>query len=277
MKPNNYHKAQIIKLTWQLVIAVTTIGTYNLKPVSCVQNSDSRRCMCGQDQFSQATLNRTIRAYLHSYSRCFGPFFIFHDQLRTHQSPSVGHCWAYSATRAQRRVLVCYFYQFRKRVTISINADAGLIMFDVTSQDTYESLGKWQDSLIKMCGNIPIVLIGNKADLLDRGIEGRPLVFQRRGAVPYFEVSAKYGQDVEKPVEWVIGKLIGKSELCLVENVSGIMLPDIPLNPELLKRFEEEFSEAANAPLPEEDDFQHLLFYYFNSKANTIIGFCTKL
>jgi len=52
-------------------------------------------------------------------------------------------------------------YQFYKQT------DAVVIVFDLTQRPTFESVTNWLQSKYKhTSGSIPIVLVGNKADLL---------------------------------------------------------------------------------------------------------------
>merc|ERR1712113_1231752 len=48
-----------------------------------------------------------------------------------------------------------------------VHADCAIIMFDVTSRSTYQSVPKWHDDLRRVCGKIPTVLVGNKVDVAD--------------------------------------------------------------------------------------------------------------
>eukprot|EP00962_Isochrysis_galbana_P056130 scaffold27981_cov112-Isochrysis_galbana.AAC.1 len=41
-------------------------------------------------------------------------------------------------------------------------------MFDVTSRITYKSVPNWHRDLVRVCENIPIVLVGNKVDVKER-------------------------------------------------------------------------------------------------------------
>ena len=43
-------------------------------------------------------------------------------------------------------------------------------MFDLSAWDTYCNLAKWHKDLGKVCENIPIVIVGNKADVKDRKV-----------------------------------------------------------------------------------------------------------
>merc|ERR1719352_1067351 len=46
-----------------------------------------------------------------------------------------------------------------------INGQCAIIMFDVTSRVTYKSVPDWYRDAIRVCGAMPIVLLGNKVDL----------------------------------------------------------------------------------------------------------------
>jgi len=43
-------------------------------------------------------------------------------------------------------------------------------MFDVTSRITYKSVPNWHRDLVRVCENIPIVLVGNKVDVKERKV-----------------------------------------------------------------------------------------------------------
>jgi GTPase SAR1 family protein len=45
-----------------------------------------------------------------------------------------------------------------------IQAQAAIIMFDVTSRATYKNVSNWYRDVVRVCENIPIVLVGNKVD-----------------------------------------------------------------------------------------------------------------
>jgi len=48
------------------------------------------------------------------------------------------------------------------KILISLQANAAIIMFDVTSRITYKNVPKWHKDLKTIVDNIPIVIIGNK-------------------------------------------------------------------------------------------------------------------
>ncbi len=49
-----------------------------------------------------------------------------------------------------------------QQLSISIQGQCAIIMFDVTSRVTYKNVPNWHRDLVRVCENIPIVLTGNK-------------------------------------------------------------------------------------------------------------------
>ena len=54
-----------------------------------------------------------------------------------------------------------------------IQANCAIIMFDVTSRITYKNVPNWHRDLVRVCENIPIVLVGNKVDVKDRKVKAK--------------------------------------------------------------------------------------------------------
>merc|ERR1719258_606585 len=46
-----------------------------------------------------------------------------------------------------------------------IQGQCAIIMFDVTSRITYKNVPNWHRDIVRVCENIPIVLVGNKVDV----------------------------------------------------------------------------------------------------------------
>ena len=55
-------------------------------------------------------------------------------------------------------------------------AQCAIIMIDVTSRVTHQNVRLWLKDLVRVCGNIPIILCGNKVDIKDR----KKIIFHRR-------------------------------------------------------------------------------------------------
>lgn len=89
------------------------------------------------------------------------------------------------------------------------NANAAIIMFDVTSLTTYKNVPSWHGDIVRVCGNIPMVLCGNKVDCKDRKVKPANINFHRRKNIPYFDISAKSNYNFEKPFLSIIQQIMG--------------------------------------------------------------------
>lgn len=80
------------------------------------------------------------------------------------------------------------------------DADAGIVVFDLTDKDSFDRATKWIDELKKERGdNIHIVIAGNKVDLLDKRVVSAADAQRLAASInaPYFETSAKTAENIE--------------------------------------------------------------------------------
>ena len=92
-------------------------------------------------------------------------------------------------------------------------------MFDLTSRISYKNVAKWHKDLTRITSNIPIVLIGNKADVKERKMKASQITFHRRRNLQYYDVSAKSNYQYEKPFLWLLRSLVGDHDLHLTQQV----------------------------------------------------------
>lgn len=98
-----------------------------------------------------------------------------------------------------------YFKTVRQRFIRGVFA--GLIIFDISNENSFMNLTKWIEELWKSCGRgiIPIAIVGNKSDLRHSNPQNYPLVERKRimnyceaisnkigFPVPYIEISGIY-------------------------------------------------------------------------------------
>ena len=93
------------------------------------------------------------------------------------------------------------------------NAEGIMIAYDVTSQETYESLKYWIQSIKTNIGedldHIPIIILGNKIDSEDREVKTEDAeAFCKKENYPYFETSAKTGENIDQAVRFLVKKLM---------------------------------------------------------------------
>ena len=137
-----------------------------------------------------------------------------------------------------------------------MNANCAIIMFDLTSRITYKNVQKWHSDLIKVAGNIPIALVGNKADVKDRKVKAHQITFHRRHSLQYFDISAKSNYQYEKPFLWLMRQLGDKRDLVLIEEPL-LRNPEIIMDQQHIQQLESEIVNAQKMgleSLPDNDE-----------------------
>lgn len=97
-------------------------------------------------------------------------------------------------------------------------AVGGIVMFDVTSQESYDNVPTHVKKLVKM--GVPIdriVICGNKVDERKRAVLPKNIKYPRENGIQYFEVSSKSNYNFEKPFWRLAQKLTGRDTLECVE------------------------------------------------------------
>lgn len=134
-----------------------------------------------------------------------------------------------------------------------INAQCGIIMFDVTSRITYKNVPNWHRDLVRVCENIPIVLCGNKVDVKERKVKAKTITFHRKKNLQYYDISAKSNYNFEKPFLWLARKLAGNPQLEFVAS-PALAPPEVQVDENLMHQYQQEMEQATALPLPDEDD-----------------------
>lgn len=126
-------------------------------------------------------------------------------------------------------------------------------MFDVTSRITYKNVPKWYKDITRVCDNIPVVLVGNKVDVVDRKVKARQILFPRKHGIQYYDISAKSNYQFEKPFLWLLKKLTGDSNLVLVE-APALVPQEVVIDPNQITAMQNELQQAQNAPIDDQDE-----------------------
>jgi small GTP-binding protein len=103
--------------------------------------------------------------------------------------------------------------QFKRvRQSYLANAEAGILVFDVTNSSSFESIESWYNEVIKSSPSLSLILVGNKIDLTtDRKItskEGENLAQKLK--LSYIETSAKTGENIEDAFKMLALQMIQK-------------------------------------------------------------------
>jgi small GTP-binding protein len=89
--------------------------------------------------------------------------------------------------------------QFKRvRQSYLANAEAGILVYDVTNHKSYENIENWFNEIKEASNNISLILIGNKIDLKDnREVEtNEGIELAEKLGLSYVETSAKTGENI---------------------------------------------------------------------------------
>ena len=97
------------------------------------------------------------------------------------------------------------------------NAEGVMLVYDVTNLETYDNLKFWlqsiQNNMSSDMGEIPIIIIGNKIDCDEREVKVEEAEnFWKEQGYPYFETSAKTGENIDKTIKFLVKKVINIKE-----------------------------------------------------------------
>jgi small GTP-binding protein len=74
-----------------------------------------------------------------------------------------------------------------------------LIVYDVTDKDSFEKVKKWQSELEKYLPGAPIMIAGNKCDMVNKNVdEEMATAYARSVGAEHFPTSAKSGHNVKE-------------------------------------------------------------------------------
>ncbi len=99
------------------------------------------------------------------------------------------------------------------RPTFYKGSKAAIIVFSHTDGDSYNNIVDWHEDIKKYTGDLPIVLFGNKTDLIDeKNLEDENVkkLVEERNFLGYYKTSAKTGQGVFEAFQAIIKELYNK-------------------------------------------------------------------
>ena len=97
--------------------------------------------------------------------------------------------------------------RFHSIATSTIKNSQGIALcFDVTNKTSFDSLTIWLKDIREINQNIPIILFGNKCDLIEKRVieDDEAENFAKKNQMEYFETSAKENINVEEGLRKII-------------------------------------------------------------------------
>jgi len=99
------------------------------------------------------------------------------------------------------------------RPTFYKGSKAAIIVFSHTSPESFEHISEWNEDIKTHTGDLPIVLLGNKTDLVDeKDLQEEKVqqIVKELGFLAYFKTSAKTGNGVYTAFQAIIQNLYEK-------------------------------------------------------------------
>ena len=99
------------------------------------------------------------------------------------------------------------------RPTFYKGSKAAIIVFSHTDENSYNYITDWHEDIKKYTGDLPIVLFGNKTDLIDEDdLEDDNVIkiVEDRNFLGYYKTSAKTGSGVYEAFQAIIKTLYNK-------------------------------------------------------------------
>lgn len=99
------------------------------------------------------------------------------------------------------------------RPTFYKGSKAAIIVFSHVDGKSYEDITTWHADIKKHCGDLPIVLFGNKIDLVDdKNLDDEKVkkIAEEESFLGYFKTSAKTGSGVYEAFQAIIKDLYNK-------------------------------------------------------------------
>ncbi len=93
-----------------------------------------------------------------------------------------------------------------------VGARVAILMFDVTRRETFDTVEDWIMEIKQFCGDIPLVLCGNKIDLVNwRQVDTDEIEkMALKWGIPFFEISVKDKINLDNALNEACGFLIPK-------------------------------------------------------------------
>jgi GTPase SAR1 family protein len=99
------------------------------------------------------------------------------------------------------------------RPTFYKGSKAAIIVFSHTDEKSFDNITSWHEDIKKYTGELPIVLFGNKIDLINKEeLEDQNIkdIVEEKGFLGYYKTSAKTGNGVYKAFQAIIKELYNK-------------------------------------------------------------------
>ncbi|MHA1972108.1 MAG: Rab family GTPase [Candidatus Hodarchaeales archaeon] len=171
--------------------------------------------MLGEGSVGKTSLIRRFveHTFSHEYITTIGSNFLLKRLQLEDDIRMTMQLWDLSGQDSFRNIRTQYY----------LHARGGILVFDLTRNDTMLELDKWYNDFTKKAGIVPLMVLGNKVDLMDdrqvKTVDGKSMA--ERFNATYLETSALNGTGVEEAfnnLAWRIVKDINEKRKHIVRD-----------------------------------------------------------
>jgi small GTP-binding protein len=98
-----------------------------------------------------------------------------------------------------------------------------IICYDATCMASYNNINMWMKDLDVICPNIPIILVGNKIDLMKKVSTEKAETFAKENNLLFIETSAKKNINITECFELLYKEVHNKNKLTNIDFKSNII------------------------------------------------------
>jgi len=94
-------------------------------------------------------------------------------------------------------------------------AEGAIFMYDITNENSLNKIPEWTLNVREYCGDIPVLLVGNKLDLEENRADSKKhkmMLKETYGLSSLTEISVKTGENVENMLEELINLMMNRKE-----------------------------------------------------------------
>ncbi|MHA1125478.1 MAG: Rab family GTPase [Candidatus Heimdallarchaeota archaeon] len=157
-----------------------------------------------------------------------------HDKFQENYKMTIGVDFTIKQIKIKNKLIKCQIWdtggqeRFSKIRPLYYRGALGcLIVYDVTSRESFENLDKWVKEVKTHCIKIPIIIVGNKIDLkkrvvtLEQGKAYASKISKELGyKIPHLESSAKAGGETIKVLfNKLVKMMVKEAEKAMAERV----------------------------------------------------------
>ncbi|NHJ01389.1 MAG: GTP-binding protein [Candidatus Heimdallarchaeota archaeon] len=158
--------------------------------------------MLGEGGVGKTSLIRRYveQTFSHNYITTVGSNFLLKKVQLDKNTRMTMQLWDISGQDSFRTIRAQYY----------LHSHGGILVFDLTRKSTFTELNKWHTDFIKKAGKVPLLVFGNKMDLINQ----RETSSQEGSAIAnefdssYFETSALNGTGVEDAFHSLAWKIV---------------------------------------------------------------------